>query len=551
MQKDTVLIVDDEPININTVAQVLMNDYELKIATSAKVALELIAKQKPDLILLDINMPEMSGYEMALVLQAKEETSSIPFIFLTANSEPQSISVGFEHGAVDYISKPFSKEELQARVKTHLKISKLQNSLSDTVSQLESKILELDRSKKEFETIFNNSHNGIAITDLETNFLLANDSYSRITGYTKEELLALNCYDLTLPEEVKKSEYTLKCVIEDGYIEAIEKTCKANGENIIVNTSIALMPDKKSFLFNTVDVTNLKKAEEKIHHYLDIMNKNIISSSTDLDGVITEVSQAFCDFAGYTREELIGQKHSIVKHKDMESRVYDDLWETITKDETWSGNVKNKRKDSSLYWANIKIFPDFDDKNKKIGYTAIRQDITDRKKIEEISIHDELTALYNRGYFNEMFPSEINRSNRDKKNLYFMMIDVDNFKLYNDNYGHQEGDNVLIKLGQVLIKCSKRAGDFAFRLGGEEFGMLYSSTSEEEAILFANTLKEQIKSLKLLHEYNASIGFISVSVGLICKKPLDTSTVEELYRQADELLYKAKENGRDNVQHYL
>lgn len=426
MIKDVVLIVDDEPININVVVQILLDKYELKVAVTGKAALEIIEKEKPDLILLDINMPEMSGYEMAEILQNSEENKDIPFIFLTANNDPQSIKKGFEYGAVDYISKPFSKEELYARVETHLKISKLQNSLSETVLDLNTKV-------------------------------------------------------------------------------------------------------------------------DEIHHYLNIIDQNILSSSSDLNGIIVNVSQAFCDFSGYSKEELIGQKHNLFRDKDTQSELFLDLWDTITQDKTWNGEIKNTRKDGSSYWVNIKIFPEYDTKNQKIGYMAIRQDITDKKRIEELSIRDELTALFNRRHFNKIFPEEINRAVRNKKNLYFMMMDVDNFKLYNDNYGHQEGDNVLKQIGIVLNGCSKRAGDFAFRLGGEEFGILYSNDSDEQAEAFANSIKNKIKNLDIVHEYNLPSGLLTVSAGLVSQKQNDTSTVEELYKLADQFLYKAKENGRDNV----
>ena len=112
MNKKVVLIVDDEPANINLVAEILHNLYEIRIATNGMTALSMIEKAKPDLILLDINMPQMNGYEVASKLKSSEETTNIPFIFLTAKSDAQSIVDGFKHGAVDYISKPFSKEEL-------------------------------------------------------------------------------------------------------------------------------------------------------------------------------------------------------------------------------------------------------------------------------------------------------------------------------------------------------------------------------------------------------------------------------------------------------
>ena len=96
MNKKLVLIVDDEPSNINVVAEILHNLYEIRVATNGMTALNMIEKAKPDLILLDINMPEMNGYEMASKLKSSEDTANIPFIFLTAKSDSQSIVEGFK-----------------------------------------------------------------------------------------------------------------------------------------------------------------------------------------------------------------------------------------------------------------------------------------------------------------------------------------------------------------------------------------------------------------------------------------------------------------------
>ncbi len=130
MGKKIILIVDDEPININIVAEILYEQYQVKIARNGTMALELLEKKRPDLILLDVVMPDMSGYEVATKLKENPATKSIPFIFLTVKRDPRSIMEGFNYGAVDYISKPFSKEELLARVSTQLKMDELQKSIA-------------------------------------------------------------------------------------------------------------------------------------------------------------------------------------------------------------------------------------------------------------------------------------------------------------------------------------------------------------------------------------------------------------------------------------
>ena len=548
MNQKVVLIVDDEPTNINVVAEILHNLYEIKIATDGVMALEVIDKIKPDLILLDVNMPNMSGYEVASKLKSSEETMNIPFIFLTAKNDAKSVVKGFKYGAIDYISKPFSREELLARVSTHLKIHDLKSSLEDTVNQLEFKMRELDESHREFETIFNKSFNGIVLTDLEANFLITNDSFSRMTGYSKDELKNQSFFSLKLEDDYQEVRKIINDVLKNGYVDNINKKYTIKNKIIFANISITLMPDKKTLLYNIADISELKKAESKINQYLDLMDQNIISSTTNLDGIITGASSAFCEISGYKEEELIRKKHTIIKNDDMPKEVYDDLWRTIKQNQIWKGEIKNRRKDGSSYWVDTTIYPEFDKlSGEKVSYTSIRHDITDKKRIEEISLHDELTTLYNRRHFNKVLHDELNRARRDKKILSFMMMDVDHFKFYNDTYGHQEGDTVLFKISKVLKSYCKRAGDFAFRLGGEEFGIIFSEQTIEESEVFANMVRKAIENLKIEHKQNTISSFVTISIGLLTIYPVEKLTEDEIYKKADDLLYKAKETGRNKV----
>ena len=493
-------------------------------------------------------MPQMNGYEVASRLTSSEDTMNIPFIFLTAKNDSQSVVKGFNQGAIDYISKPFSKEELLARVSTHLKLHELKSSLKDTVSELEHTIDELDESHKEFETIFNKSFNGIVLTDLDTNFLKINDSFARILGYKKEELENKSFFSLSLENDNVEVQEMIDEVLKKGFLENVYKEYKIKDKIIYTNMSISLLPDKKTLLYNISNITELKNAEAKIADYLQLMDQNIISSTTDLKGVIVSASSAFSRISGYREEELISKTHRIVKHKDMPSEIYDDLWETISQNITWKGEIKNKRKDGSYYWVDTTIYANFDKASgKKIGYTSIRHDITDKKRIEEISLHDELTKLYNRRHFNKVLHDELNRAKRDKKELSFMMLDVDYFKSYNDTYGHQEGDNVLYKISEVLSSYCKRAGDFAFRLGGEEFGILFSELSKEESEDYANIIRKAVENLNISHSESCISEVVTISIGLLIIEYDLELTENEIYKQADDLLYKAKETGRNKV----
>jgi len=120
---DTILVVDDNPNNLKVVAGVLKDKgYNFRVAKSGKLALSILEKTTPDLILLDIQMPEMDGFETCKRIKAIETNSKIPIIYLTANTDSESIKKAFNSGGVDYVTKPFNADELLARIKTHIKL---------------------------------------------------------------------------------------------------------------------------------------------------------------------------------------------------------------------------------------------------------------------------------------------------------------------------------------------------------------------------------------------------------------------------------------------
>ncbi len=117
-------------------------------------------------------------------------------------------------------------------------------------------------------------------------------------------------------------------------------------------------------------------------HIEKIIDENVISSTSNLEGVITDVSEAFCKISGYTKDELIGHSHNILRHKDMPAFTFIDLWETLKKGKTWTGEVKNLKKDGRFYWVEATISRKYDSDNNHIGYISVRQDITNKKRFE-------------------------------------------------------------------------------------------------------------------------------------------------------------------------
>jgi diguanylate cyclase (GGDEF)-like protein/PAS domain S-box-containing protein len=287
-------------------------------------------------------------------------------------------------------------------------------------------------------------------------------------------------------------------------------------------------------------------SEKELKNYIDIVNDNIIISRTDEKGIITDISNAFCKISGYTKKELIGKNHDIIKHPEVEKEVYKDIWSTLKSGKAWKGELKNKKKNSESYWIDVMIQPNYKD-NQISGYTSIRHDITNKKKIEYLSITDELTQLYNRRHFNTKIEEELNRAKRDDYYFSFIMLDIDYFKKYNDTYGHQEGDEALKKVSLVLKSLTNRASDFAFRIGGEEFAILLSYKNKEESYEFALSIKKEIKRLNIKHTASKVSPLLTISIGIISKKVSSITDSKELYKLADEELYRAKEEGRDRI----
>jgi PAS domain S-box-containing protein len=127
----------------------------------------------------------------------------------------------------------------------------------------------------------------------------------------------------------------------------------------------------------------IKEIEQALNKSMGVVDKYVIMSRTDIQGIITNVSSAFCKISGYTSHELVGQSHNIIRHPDMPKELFENLWETITSGFVWEGEIKNRKKNGDFYWVQTTIHPNFDNMGKIISYDAIRQDISSQKRLEK------------------------------------------------------------------------------------------------------------------------------------------------------------------------
>lgn len=191
--------------------------------------------------------------------------------------------------------------------------------------------------------------------------------------------------------------------------------------------------------------------------------------------------------------------------------------------------------------------------SQKDYFVISHQNITERKLAEEevrnLANTDGLTNIPNRRVFDEFLNEEWKRCLRLKKSISLILIDLDHFKLLNDNYGHQFGDECLVKIGWVLKRFDTRPSEICARYGGEEFALVLGDTTAEKAKLLSEKLLEDICALNIPHSRSPIENYLTVSIGLATMTPKIDSNESELIKKADEMLYKAKGNGKNQIGH--
>jgi len=258
------------------------------------------------------------------------------------------------------------------------------------------------------------------------------------------------------------------------------------------------------------------------------------------------VSDAYCQLTGYSKNELLGRDYTSMATQKLTDKALEKIKKQVFSGKPWEGEIDGKTKDNSTYSVVLTLTPvkDFWGHIEKIW--ATRVNITERKRIEQLAITDELTHLYNRRYFTQTFTKEINRAKRHGNALSIALLDIDYFKKINDTYGHQKGDEVLQQVAETLTSHFNRASDFVFRMGGEEFWVLSDFDNEQAFQTHLEELCVRVMALEIKN--NASeFKVMTVSIGAAFVPAADLTDSEALYYLVDNALYQAKQNGRNQI----
>lgn len=304
--------------------------------------------------------------------------------------------------------------------------------------------------------------------------------------------------------------------------------------------------------------TNAEKAaaQEKVNRVnekIKVLSQAVEQSPTsivitDINGSIQYVNKKYIELTGYSYEEAIGNNPRVLKSGLTAEEVYKELWSTVLIGNEWRGEFHNKKKNGELYWESANISPIFNEKGDMVQLLAVKEDITERKRLEmELQMQartDELTGIPNRRCFMETMENELLRNQRYPRENAYLMLDIDHFKEVNDNFGHAFGDSAL-KLVANTCKNTVRSSDIIGRIGGEEFAIFLIETDYEEAKNIAERLRENVENIKLFDTQGVQIK-LSISIGMT-KYKLKKDTLMNLMERSDRALYKAKNEGRNRL----
>ncbi|SFH67670.1 PAS domain S-box-containing protein/diguanylate cyclase (GGDEF) domain-containing protein [Tindallia magadiensis] len=390
--------------------------------------------------------------------------------------------------------------------------------------------------------------------DKDLKYLGCNSHFAKDSGWgSPEALIGKNDYDMSwksLAEDYRKDDLDVM-IQEEEKINYIEKVINADGERRFVRTSKIPLYDQNNEVFGMLgafeditDTLNLEEAlkeSEQRYEELASISKAVVFE-LDRNGIYTYVSPSVEPILGYKPAELIGKYYfyDITSPENRQSLM--DYGKKILKEGSRVSDYEHKlqRKDQREVWVTTNGFCLLDKNGRTKSFRGMDIDITHIKTAEEkiryLSFHDQLTGLYNRHFFE----AEIQRLDTYRNwPLTIMMVDANGLKLINDAFGHQAGDELLIKMAEAL-KESIRSDDIISRIGGDEYVLLLPGTCEEEAEKMVeriqqNTDRKKIKNLPLSFSY----GYYT--------KWSEKLTVEDTLKLAETKMYKQKNDAKRSL----
>ncbi|AZG74698.1 EAL domain-containing protein [Shewanella livingstonensis] len=537
-----ILIIDDNLQNVLILENILSPLGNIFFAESGSNALALVDKIKPDVILLDIEMPDMDGWEVCRSLKANSLYSDIPIIFITGHTEPEFERLALESGGVDFITKPFNAPICCLRVHTQLKLRqqnrlmvKAKEELQQLVNQVPMLVTYWDNQG---HNLFSNDYSGLWFESLNSNIkgkhistIFPDELSNAILKHHRHISSDALKYVVTVPQKGMMSFY-----------EVFQSEMKSSA-------------GVDGYLVTVVDVSEVKHAKQALYSEKERLRVTLNSIgdaviATDIKGLITFMNPIAERMTGWRLKEALHQKIENVMHlkdSDTQQTLLNPLYIALREQRivAMALNSQLTSLGGHVFAVEDSAAPIRNENGEVIGAIMVFHDVGEAMamaiKMSHLANHDQLTDLPNRILLQDRLSVACSTAKSYGTKAAALLVDIDHFKYLNDSLGHRYGDE-LICLMAKRIRTLIPASYTLARLGGDEFVILMSDTNSVDACSqLASTLVEAMHEPFILDNQKFNV---SVSIG-ISVFPNDAADAEELMRHADVAMYRAKQEGRN------
>lgn len=538
-EKPRVLIIDDKQANLTALSALLESlDVAIFEATSGNEGLAMTLEHEFALVLLDVQMPEMDGFETAELMRGSLHAKHVPIIFVTAISKEQGhIFKGYESGAVDYIFKPLDPEILKSKVKVFLNLFLQKQVIEDKKRKLEEanrQILDQQKAlvqEERLKVLLQIAGATAHELNQPLMILLGNIEIIELVKDDHQKVLEL------IPK-IQKAGETISNIVKKIQNVRYDTTVKHDGTTEIIKLDQeirVLSVEDSDSVFQLLTAYFIENKNIRLFRAKTIKEARCRLEEMPFDIILLDY--VFSDGTGF---DLLAAMKSenidlpvIALSGTGDAQVASDFIKAGALDYLSKAHI-NK---DSLFKAIHVTLEKF----------ALKKEIDQSiKAMSNFSTRDELTGLYNRRYMESVLDQETERARRYNTDLCCLMLDLDFFKKVNDTYGHLCGDFVLREFSNQLKK-EKRQSDYIFRYGGEEFVCLIPQTDVQGALQLAEKIRTRCQGEEFIFEGHRLNLTVSIGVSSFDKH---TNGKIALIDYADKALYKAKANGRNCVKVY-
>ncbi|MDT8398065.1 MAG: EAL domain-containing protein [Pseudomonadales bacterium] len=415
----------------------------------------------------------------------------------------------------------------------------------------------LRKSEHYANEIFNNSPMAKLTLETDGRITRYNQAFCHLSGYSQDEIVGQNILCLFSNWEEKRINTEIDKLLNQKLYQSKTETTvltkdKQKVSVLLHSYSLRNSVDHvTSIVFQMENITEKKSSELIIQKLSQAVELSPVATIiTDREARIEYANPRFTTLTGYSAKECVGHNTRINASGDTPADVYKVMWNTILAGRQWQGELLNRRKDGTAYWARTTIFPILDRNRHIVNFVSLQEDISETRnlsrQLQHEATHDQLTGLLNRAEFTRRLQQTIDLAATIGNTFALCFLDLDQFRILNDTSGHIAGDTLLMQVGTIL-QHQLRPNDTAARVGGDEFALILSNCSLDDAQIVAEEILQAVSTIDFTWEKRMYA--LSVSIGIT---PIDGSIkdVTELMKQVDTACYTAKDGGRNCIHIY-